>query len=185
MSNLNTSKYSAILFLFLLIGIVSTLASCDANNIHEPDVTYSYTFQKNAAIKLDSTTTSTGKQDTAAVLHFSIENGNSLVFSYKKQHSSSKNIADAGSSKALVFQVPADTTKFSYYNNGIQQIHALYQQDCYCAGGGSAVTVTEGTIRGERLSAVTWIIRVDVTIEYFGNNVHLKFHQPFYDKKVL
>jgi hypothetical protein len=186
MNYLKSSKHSIFLLPILLISaVVALLTSCDANNIHKPDVTYSYTFQKNAAIKIDTVNVSAGQHDITTALHFSILNGQNLVFSYKKHHSSSKEVADASSSKVLVFQVQADTTRFSYHNNGIQQIHAFYQQDCYCPGGGDAVKVTQGIISGERLNPVTWIIRVDVTIDYFGNTVHLKFHQPFYDKKVL
>jgi hypothetical protein len=183
--HLSKSTYSVFILLLSIIGAGILISSCDTNNIHKPDVTYSYIFQKNAAIELDTTQQSSAKGNAAALLHFSIISGNELVFVYKKFISSSDKISDAGGSRVLAFQIPAGMKKFNYRNQQLGQVHAFYQQNSSGSGESTAMKITRGLIRGEKLSPVSWIVKVDVTVKINGNQVHLKFHQPFYQKTLL
>jgi hypothetical protein len=176
------SNYFVFILLLSMIGAGITTSSCDTTDIHKPAVTYSYIFRKNAAIKLDTTQQISKKGKAAPEFHFSITSGKKLVFIYKKLVSMSKKTTDSGGSLELVFQIPEKTRNFSYRGSQLQQIQAFYRQD---TREGVAVKVKDGFIRGEILSPVAWIIKINVKASGFGKPVHLKFHQPFYIKNLF
>jgi hypothetical protein len=176
---LGKSKYSVFILLLSMIGLGIMVPSCDTTDLHKPDVTYLYTYKKDAAIKLDSASEN-GK--AVPVFHFSITSGNKLVFIYRKFISTPKKSTGSNSSVELVFQIPKKARNFSYRSSQLQQIQAFYRRD---DDEGIAVKVNNGLIRGEKLSPVAWIIKINVTVSGFGKPVHLKFHQPFYEKGLL
>lgn len=164
----------------LFVGALFIVNSCDTNNADGPDATYAYIYQKNAAISVDTTKQPSGDGSKSTVFRFSVVQGNNIVFIYKKF------IGNAGRRRMLVFQIPDSVRDFSFRDSQLKQVRALYRRKCDCAANGIAVRPAKGLIKGERLSPVSWIIKVDVIVRFPGGKArHVTFDEPFYEKDLL
>ncbi len=163
---------------FYLLATVF-LTSCDVSNSDSSSSTYSYVLQKDAMITTDSTEHPIG-DSTGTVLNFSVESGDKNVFTYKHNQRPPKGVMDGGFSEELVFQVPADVEQFELSNSIFSNGNALYRRSCFCSYAGTAFEVSAGTISGEKLSSVHWIIHGDVTIETPYGIFELSFKEPFH-----
>ncbi|HYW35143.1 MAG TPA: hypothetical protein VE868_07045 [Balneolaceae bacterium] len=175
-----------LLGLVVLTGLVPVLSSCIFNNhTSRPPNTYACDFQTNAAIQADTALFHISPDSTITAYNFSVQSGSSLVFRYNHQKKAPDHARDAGFSETLVFRIPTDVKKFDYQDKNFSQADVFYQRSCACSISGAGFKVTSGLIRGERLSPVHWIIRVNVTVHTPDGDFHLKFNRPFYEKNLL
>ncbi|MBN2732461.1 MAG: hypothetical protein JXR26_08540 [Balneolaceae bacterium] len=174
----NYINFLPLLFASIILAITSS--SCDVSNDGRFTDTYTYKIQRESVIVVDSVDRPAGEDSTITTASFSVEPGNNTVFTYTHNRNSPDGIADAGLAETLIFQVPEGTVEFEFQGEELRQATALYKRSCYCALSGAALEVTTGTIRGEQLSAIHWIIFADVTIESAIGTFDVAFEQPFY-----
>lgn len=164
---------AAVVWAFLHTG-------CDVTDGDRVEHTYTYHINRQAAIDTDTLQQPTGQGDSVTVYPFSIEEGSHTVFRYRHNSRPPKGVIDGGLVETLVFQVPSGTDKFEYRGDTLGRHSALYRRSCYCPLSDAGLRVTGGVIRGEKLSAVHWIIHAEVTITGPTGTYRVRFEAPFY-----
>lgn len=168
-------------WLFVLIPLgIFLLTCCDVNNSDEFKDTFSYQVSQQSVIETDTMQRPAGQDSSITVQTFSVEPGDSTVFRYEHNVIPPDNVLDAGFFETLVFQVSPNADRFELEEGDFDRAKAFYLRSCFCELPGAAFEVTSGTIRGERLSQVHWIIQADVVIESIVGKFKVKFNKPFY-----
>lgn len=119
---------------------------------------YSYTFSEHK--KIDTIRLG------GYLLWAQVNPGTNIVFSYSLRGKSCPNRIDGPSAEHLTFEIPAGTANFDYSGAGIQGIECYYQYGSW--EGNDAVKVTDGTLKGNRISDSEWVVDVDLTIPARG-----------------
>ncbi|HLR31053.1 MAG TPA: hypothetical protein VK074_01095 [Fodinibius sp.] len=167
--------------LALLASLMLLLfTSCNITDSDQPRDSYSYALHKQAAIAVDTTQRPAGEDSTTTVTSFSIAPGNNKVFAYKHNVNPPEGLADAGLTETLVFQIPSQIDSFEWSGQNLQEHSVWYKRSCFCPLSGAAFEVTKGSIRGDKLSAVHWIVRANITVESPAGRFKIAFDEPFY-----
>lgn len=151
--------------LIIVLGCTVTIISCQRDKC--TPAKYNYTFSENK--KID--TVRFGGYD----LLTQVNPGNNIVFSYSVRGESCPNIMDGGGSEHLTFEIPTSTTNFSYSSADIQAIECYYESGSWA--GNYLEKVTQGTLKGNKISGDKWDIEINVIIQ--GGSVHLSFAKDF------
>ena len=169
-------------FFTILLLVALQISGCNISDNDDDEFTdrYSYQIKQESAIAVDSVQRPTGEDSTATYPNFSITPGDSTVFVYRHDVIPPKNVADGGFSETLVFQIPADANQFEVTAESFSEMNAFYRFSCFCQFGGLAFPATGGTIRGEKISPVHWIINADVTIQLPYGDEEISFEEPFF-----
>lgn len=120
--------------------------------------TYSYTFQENSQLRIEPIFEGSYMKNGTVI------NGNNLVFSYEYVADDAENIADDEYSEIIRFEIDPALTEFSYSDNELDEINAVYSEYCFCHFvDESKNTSPQGTISGKKISNTQWQISIDVT----------------------
>jgi hypothetical protein len=98
-----------------------------------------------------------------------IESGENLVFEYRFDAYDNKQIADDEYSETVRFEIDSKLDKFSYSDDELLDIKAVFTQYCYC---GFSLSESKndnpkGTISGEKISNNEWKIKINIT--FYGD----------------
>jgi hypothetical protein len=137
--------------------------SCKKNDC--TSAKYSYTFSENK--KID--TIKVG----GSLVSVQINPGTSIVFSYSLVAVSCPGRIDGGASERLIFKIPAGTTNFNYSSADIQGIQCYYENSPL----GGLTKVTQGTLKGNKISDNKWDI--DVNLDMTNRGSTLSFTHQF------
>lgn len=166
----------------LLLGIIIIIASCNLSNNDDSKFKEKETFefQKKSNLLAVTTQRQIGQDSLITVFNYSVESGNNLVFTYKRNVIPPNNIQDGGLVETLVFEVSSNKNRFELDATTFDSPQALYLRGCFCLLSGAGFTITTGTITGEKLSTVHWNIKADIEIETPQGSFNINFNQPFF-----
>jgi len=120
--------------------------------------TYSYTFQENAQLTIEP------YYEGSYMKSGKVTQGNNLVFTYEYEAEDEINIADDEYAEVIQFEIEPTLTAFSYSDNELDEIKAVYSEYCFCAFFDEEKnTSPQGTISGKKISETQWDIAIDVT----------------------
>jgi len=145
---------------YLLLIFTLILISCNKDDSNQDLFTYTY-FDK-------SELTITSSQDSY-MKYGIIESGENLVFEYRFDAYDEEQIADDEYSETVRFEIDSKLDKFSYSDDELLNIKAVFTKYCYC---GFALTESKnvnpkGTISGEKISNNEWKIKINIT--FYGD----------------
>lgn len=142
----------------LLLGCISILlVSCDLSKDEEFKETYTYSFQQDKQLVVDTTSQQITEDSTQSILNVSSEAGNHLVFHYEKRVTPPPNVLDGGSTTTVYFQIPTGTSTFKLEGAELANANVYFQRSCFCPVIG-ALKVENGRIEGQKLSENLWSI---------------------------
>lgn len=154
-------------------------AACDTSNGNTFTETFSFGFQEQSTIIADNTSRPVSEDSSITFYIFSVEPGDDLVFLYQRNVNPPEDILYGGLNETLVFQVPADSDSFEIKEDRLIEAQAFFRRSCFCEFSGAGFRVTGGFIRGEKLSAVNWIVKADVAIEGIKQTYNVQFKDIF------
>gem|GEM_PF-507139 len=94
---------------------------------------------------------------------YKIEAGDALVFEYISDNGGEPgNESEAKS--YISFQIPEDVKEFEYTDANLQQIGAIYVQDCRCQDRG-IMRIETGSIKGVKRKKDEWDVELDLSIK--------------------
>jgi hypothetical protein len=98
-----------------------------------------------------------------------IESGENLVFEYRFIAQDEEKIADDEYSETIRFEIDTNINKFSYSDDELLDIKAVFTQYCHCGfpPSESKNVNPKGTISGEKISNKEWRVRINTT--FYGN----------------
>lgn len=137
-----------------ILLIIALAVSCSK----ESKDTYSYTFRENAQLRIEPYFEGSYMKSSTIV------NGTNLVFTYTFEADDAENIADDEYAETIRFEINPSLTEFSYTDNELDSIRAVYSESCFCDFYNELKnTAPQGTISGKKISATQWDISIDVT----------------------
>jgi len=143
----------------LIILIFICIFSCTKKS----NETYSYTFQENAQLIIEPLF------EESYMKNGKVINGNNLVFTYEYVADDVENIADDEYSEIIRFEIEPALTEFSYSDNELDEIKAVYSEYCFCYFvDENKNTSPQGTISGKKISETQWDITIDMT--FYAND---------------
>lgn len=136
------------------------LISCSKDDSNQDLYTYTYSDKSELTI-----TSSEGSYMKYGI----IESGENLVFEYRFDAYNDEQMADTEYSETVRFEIDSKLDKFSYSDDELLNIKAVFTQYCFCG-----FTPTEsknvdpkGTISGEKISNNRWKIKINIT--FYGD----------------
>lgn len=163
-----------------LLAILLVITSCVVNSDDEFKEKLTLQFQNESNLIAETTQRQISQDSLITVFNFSVESGNNIVFTYKRNVIPPKNVQDGGLAEKLIFQIPPNRDQFELNAASFDSSPTLYLRSCFCPLSGAGFKVTSGTIVGEKLSNVHWIIDADVTIQTPQESFNISFTEPFY-----
>jgi hypothetical protein len=140
---------------YLLLIFTLILISCKKD-------LYTYTYFDKSELTI------TSGQDSY-MKYGSIESGENLVFEYRFVANDDKEIADDEYSETVRFEIDSKLDKFSYSDDELLNIKAVFTKNCYCDFSltESKIVNPKGTISGEKISNNEWEIKINIT--FYGD----------------
>ncbi|PAU94912.1 hypothetical protein CK503_05435 [Aliifodinibius salipaludis] len=173
-----SSKEKYLFHLFITGFLAIAFISCDLSNDDSFQETYSYSFQNNKALAIDTTHRDFGADSTMNLLNVSTIVGNNRVFRYHKNITAPRNIADGGYSETVHFQIPREVDRFKFKNSELSQAKIYFQRSCFCPQIG-ALKVEYGVIEGQKLSENLWSVSASLQPKGPNETYDIKFEGAF------
>ncbi|GAB5540088.1 MAG: hypothetical protein Salg2KO_21910 [Salibacteraceae bacterium] len=101
---------------------------------------------------------------------YRLEDGNKLVFEH--QHNKVDEGNQSNANEIVVFQIPIESVKFSYKNEELLEVDAIYVQNCRCQDRG-VHQIDKGFIKGKRNKRGEW--KIELEVEVNGNRTGKKY----------
>lgn len=161
---MNNSTNSAFnVFFLVLIWCTISCSDLDIQPTECNDGKCSYLLHKDMQLIIWS---------DSVVNHVSVESGEQWVFEYTFVANDNPNIADDEFTENLYFEIDPELSSFSYSDEDLRDMNAVYQQICHCTFP-HVFRINKGTINGEKLNKNAWYIEIDVEVEIGDNNFRL------------
>lgn len=164
--------------LFLLGCFSLLIVSCDLSKNEEFEETYTYSFQKDKQLVVDTTERQITEDSTQTMLGVSSQSGNDLVFQYEKRVTTAPSVMDGGSITTVYFQVPTGTSTFTLEGEELRNTKVYFQRSCFCPIIG-ALKVESGIIEGQKLSENLWSVSASLQSEGPRTTYETKFEGVF------
>ncbi len=141
-----------------LLVLCISIMSCSKKT----DETFAYNFEENAQLNIET-------REGIYMKFSSITEGADVVFSYEYNAADDVNTADDEYSEYIRFQIDPSTIEFSFSDDELQDINAVYSESCFCdfSNNGEKNVPPKGTISGKKISETEWDITIDVT--FYGD----------------
>lgn len=169
------NSYSHLFYLGCLFFLV---LSCELSENNKFEETYTYSFQKDKQIVVDTTARQITDDSTATTISISLQPGNDLVFHYEKRVTPPPEVMDGGSITTVYFQVPPNTEQFMYEGKELTNANVYFMQSCFCPIIG-ALKVESGTLEGQKLSDNLWSISASLQPEGPNATYDVQFEGAF------
>jgi hypothetical protein len=106
------------------------------------------------------------------------QSGTNLVFHYEKRVTPPSNILDGGSISTVYFQLPSETSTFTFEGEELTNADVYFQRGCFCPIIG-ALEVGNGVIEGQKLSENLWSVSASLQPEGPRTTYEIKFEGVF------
>lgn len=169
---------------FVFAGAVCLIISaCDSADDGFTE-TYSYTFQDNKQIVVDTTHQQFGEDSTRSVLTLVFPTGNNLVFHYKFNQTAPPEIMDGGFAESIFFEIPSGSQSIDLSGEDLKQAGTFYARSCFCPRIG-AIEVDSGYIKGKKMSEGFWQVSASVGGEIPYGKFEVEFDDVFMSESNL
>jgi hypothetical protein len=149
----------------LLLGCFCVfIVSCDLSTDDEFKETYTYSFQQDKQLVVDTTSQQISEDSTQTILNISSQSGTNLVFHYEKRVTPPPTVMDGGSITTVYFQVPTGTSRFTFEGEELTNANVYFQRSCFCPIIG-ALEVEKGMVEGQKLSENLWSVSASLQPE--------------------
>ena len=165
-----------------IILVLLVLCSCDVLEKDTTEKTYSFSYQQDRQIVVDTTQEQWSEDSTRTLLNANMQPGNDLVFRYKYRETPPKNVLDGGFSEELLIQVPASSKQFKFTDYELKQAPIYYKRGCFCPRIGS-LNADSGHISGQKINPNMWKINADVIVQNQYERRKVSFDDIFIRQK--
>ena len=144
--------------LFLLFSFLS--CSSDDDNGNEdcnPEMNIGF-FLENSSIAISE----------SDPVHYTIEDGEDIVFIYSFIGAQCDHIADDEYGENVIFQIDPEIEEFSYEDEELSEIKAHFKSVGAWVSR-PAISIEDGVISGERLNSTLYHVNIDVSVD-LGND---------------
>ena len=163
----------------VLLGCLSiVMASCDLSNSEEFEETYTYSFQQDKQLVVDTTSRQATGDSTQTILSVSSQSGDNLVFHYEKRITAPPGVMDGGSVTTVYFQISPKTERFTFEGTELTNANVYFQRSCFCPLIG-VLKVESGLIEGQKLSETLWSISASLQQKGPETTYDIKFEGTF------
>lgn len=166
------------LHLFYLGCFLFLVFSCELSENNKFEETYTYSFQKDKQIVVDTTASQITDDSTATILSISSQPGNNLVFHFEKRVTPPPEVMDGGSITTVYFQIPTDTEKFTFKGEELTNANVYFKESCFCPMTG-ALKVENGVLEGQKLSDNLWSVSASLQPEGPNATYDVQFEGAF------
>ena len=163
----------------LLVGCLSIfIVSCDLSKDDEFKETYTYSFQQDKQLVVDTTSQQITEDSTQTTLNISSQLGTNLVFHYEKRVTPPPTVMDGGSITTVYFQVPTGSSTFTFEGEELKNANVYFQRSCFCPIIG-ALKVENGIVKGQKLSENLWSVSASLQPEGPKTTYEINFEDVF------
>lgn len=139
---------------------------------------YQFTFRQNSKIVLTQYSESESPDYYENLYKVEIVQGQNIVFEYNYTFEDDPQIADDEYDERIVFEIDASIDDFIISGNDLKKSNALFGFYCYCYPAG-AIYITDGCIKGKRISETEWEIDINITAQIEDNLYSKMFSERF------
>lgn len=145
---------------YLLLIFTLILISCNKDDSNQDLYTYTY---------FDKSELTINSREDSYMKYGIIGSGENLVFEYRFDAYDEKQIADDEYSETISFEIDSKLDKFSYSDDELLNMKAVFTKYCYCYFPLTESKKIEptGTISGEKISNNEWKIKINIT--FYGD----------------